>query len=250
MTKTGRIGRVTAVIDDGRTYVMFGSSEYPDKMFAHELEPVSDSCHFAKGDKVRATGKSLTFGDLVEGKIGKIDSLCTFNGVKCADVRWGSGRENVIPLIQLTKCDTCGSCQKLSSMNESLEYWRTACASARRDAAYWREELDKLQTEAMAECKTWQNLASIYYHQQVDACHKVPLGEVAKIYVQVTPEKLLLSHDACRVMTILSEGGEMSSPRIAGRLELPTWRVVDAIIELRDAGRIELLDGKYQIREE
>ena len=67
MTKTGRIGRVTGALDTGRIYVLFGSDEYPSRMFAGELEPVSDSCHFAKGDKVRATGKSI-YGANIEGK--------------------------------------------------------------------------------------------------------------------------------------------------------------------------------------
>jgi hypothetical protein len=193
MTKTGRIGRVTAACDDGRVYVLFGSSDYPENMQASDLEPVSDSCHFTIGDKVRATGKSLTFGDCVEGKIGEIASLCTFNGVKCADVRWGSGRENVIPLIQLTKCDPCVGCQKLDQtrlkafwegkaegehaadrklevMEQNRDAWKATAKQNCRNAFYWREELTKLQKEALAECK--------------------PLAEAVKIYIRVSPEEL------------------------------------------------------------
>lgn len=78
----------------------------------------------------------------------------------------------------------CTDCQKIASMNKCCEYWKSECETARRsrdeweatayqsgrNAAYWREELTKLQNDALAECK--------------------PLAEVAKIYIQVSPDEL------------------------------------------------------------
>lgn len=64
--------------------------------------------------------------------------------------------------------DPCSDCQK--KLDAAVEYWRAACEEARRNAAYWRDELEKLQKETLAECK--------------------PLGETAKIYIQVSPDEL------------------------------------------------------------
>lgn len=70
--------------------------------------------------------------------------------------------------------------RKLGSMNESLEYWQTACMSSRRDATYWREELEKMQNEALAESRKQPiNCAGDYDTK--------PVSEVAKIRIQISP---------------------------------------------------------------
>jgi hypothetical protein len=73
------------------------------------------------------------------------------------------------------------------------------------------------------------------------------LSEVAKCYKQVEPDELLLSQEARRVVEYLEASGPRTSQRMAGNLDLPTWQVLDAIIEARDAGRISLSGDEYSI---
>jgi hypothetical protein len=102
----------------------------------------------------------------VEGRICRIDRIDGAGSVCVVDeygnhlLRRASDVEPIAP-------DACESCQKL---NESIEYWQTACISARRDAAYWREELTKLQKDPLEDT--------------------APISEVAKIYIQISPAVL------------------------------------------------------------
>lgn len=149
------------------------------------------------GDYVRATGKSTTFEEDVNGKIGIIDSFMhDAGGDLCADIRWLCGSSNLVKVAQLTPL---------------------------------------AHGEAMA-------------HVINSQCK--PLGEVAKCYVQVEPEKLLLPQDARRVIEYLT----------ATDTPVDLWRIVDemgdmmtdtsildGLIEAREAGRIRLDGGKYSI---
>jgi hypothetical protein len=124
--------------------------------------------------------------------------------------------------------DPCEGCQKLASIDKCCEYWKAACEEARRNAAYWREELEKLQNEALAECK--------------------PLSEVAKCYMQVAPDKLLMSQEARRVVEYISaKGGSLDIDAICDGLKCCMDYLCDHLAEARDAGRISLVNGKYEI---
>jgi hypothetical protein len=188
--------------------------------------------------------------------------------------------------------DPCEGCQKLASIDKCCEYWKAACEEARRNATYWREELTKLQKEAL-ECKMLPStgmanvvcsgkrplsevakLREIVSHIPPCTQHGawcpdhmidwikarkheeeermaervlVPLHEVAKCYIRVAPEKPLMSQEARRVVEYLEASGPRTAQRMAGNLDLPTWRVLDAIIEAREAGRISLSGDEYSI---
>lgn len=60
--------------------------------------------------------------------------------------------------------------QLLAEFQESRDNWKATAQQYCCNAAYWRGELEKLQQEALAEYR--------------------PLGDVAKIYVQVSPAVL------------------------------------------------------------
>lgn len=60
-------------------------------------------CALHIGDHVLATGKSTTFEEDVNGKIGIIDSFMNdVSGDKCADIRWLCGSSNLVKVAQLT----------------------------------------------------------------------------------------------------------------------------------------------------
>ena len=84
--------------------------------------------------------------------------------------------------------DACESCQKLQGkldragaligsqmeeigkLSEARDHWVLDAIENRRNAAHWREELTKLQTEALADSRSF--------------------GEVAKIHIQISPAVL------------------------------------------------------------
>jgi hypothetical protein len=151
--------------------------------------------------------------------------------------------------------DPCEGCQKLSSMNESLEYWQTECVEARRNATYWREELTKLQKEALKSCDypephmagelkkfRWGFLPGGKWEEIR------PMPEVAKCYVQVAPEKPLMSQEARRAVEYISaKGGSLDIDAICDGLKCCMDYLCDHLAEARDAGRISLVNGKYEI---
>lgn len=155
--------------------------------------------------------------------------------------------------------DPCECCQKLFSMNESLEYWRKQYSSACRGATYWREELIKLQKEALYDRILPIHCGLTNDHACIDrekctkhpivgcAMYMRPLGEVAKCYKQVEPAELIMSDDTRIVCELLEGSGPMTSREIASRLIIRERCVLESIIEARDAGRISLVDGKYSI---
>ncbi|MFA7164642.1 MAG: hypothetical protein WC124_02185 [Desulfoplanes sp.] len=61
--------------------------------------------------------------------------------------------------------------EKCNALQKALDEMTCKSNAANRNARYWREELTKLQTEALE-------------------CDKVPLAEVAKIYIQISPAVL------------------------------------------------------------
>jgi hypothetical protein len=67
--------------------------------------------------------------------------------------------------------DMRAECDKqIAVMKQSRDVWRAHAQRHSRNAFYWREELTKLQKEALADSKS--------------------LGEVAKIYIQISPAVL------------------------------------------------------------
>ncbi len=90
--------------------------------------------------------------------------------------------------------DPCTDCQK--KLDAAVEYWKAACEEARdgrdrwkRSATYWRSELSKLQKEALSDSESVQCL-----RERVTALQNMidyePMSEVAKIYIQVSPDEL------------------------------------------------------------
>jgi hypothetical protein len=90
---------------------------------------------------------------------------------------------------------------------EQLGKARTEAATYKRNAAYWREELTNLQKEELEEGKERrQTIVEAYRAAKTEPIHPVirvterswpycnmdmvPLGEVAKIYIQISPSVL------------------------------------------------------------
>ena len=217
MTKTGRIGRVTAACDDGRVYVLFGSSDYPENMQASDLGPVSDPCTDCQklADSFQA-GKNLGFAE--------------------AELVHELEKSAAPKTIELQS-------KKITELQKERDNWEATAQQHCRNAAYWREELEKLQKEAL-ECKMLPiaGMASVIWSG------KRPLSEVAKCYIQVAPEKLLMSQEARRVVEYLDiRNGPMDIRGIFEDCDLGQGKLLDALAEARDAGKIRLVDGKYEI---
>ena len=119
--------------------------------------------------------------------------------------------------------DPCEGCQ----MQDDRDFWKTTALQYQEQAHYWMQE--------------W-----------VDREMK-PLAEVAKCYKQVGPEALLLSAEARRVVEYIdfTEGHTDSiyMSHIMDGLDrmMSETEILDAVIEARDAGKIQLIDGKYSI---
>lgn len=77
-----------------------------------------------------------------------------------------------------------------------------------------------------------------------------PLAEIAKCYVQVEPEKLLLTQDARRVIEYLTATDTpVNLWRIVDEMGdmMTDTSILDGLIEARGAGRVRLDEGKYSI---
>jgi hypothetical protein len=145
-TETGRIGQVTSAHEDGAVYVRFGS-DYPEPAQASVLEHFApDACESCKQivDSYQEGRRDEYREQREKIEAARLKAFWDGKAAGCKEAEAGQGK-----------------------LNEAIEYWQTACHSARRDAAYWHEELDKLQNDALAYCK--------------------PLAEVAKIYIQISP---------------------------------------------------------------
>jgi hypothetical protein len=89
-------------------------------------------------------------------------------------VDFGANNYHYVPFhaanVEPIAPEACESCQHIAILRKDRDNWKAIAEAAARNAKYWREELSKLQKEALAECK--------------------PLGEVAKIYIQISPSVL------------------------------------------------------------
>ena len=203
-------------------------------------------------------------GQKVRNQNGQDATIVNISDSGMAHVDFGSGCYHYVPIRAecLTPvgdpCQECemaatinSQCQKIAELQTALDVMTLKSNSANRNARYWREELTKLQEEALAERKSHINCAGDYDTKQ--------LSEVAKIYVTTRidasqmlagirkVQQKLLSDDARIVCELLEGSGPMTSLQIAGRLNLLERCILESIIEARDAGRITLVDGKYQI---
>jgi hypothetical protein len=199
MTKTGRIGQVTSAHEDGAVYVRFGSNDYPEPAQASDLEHFApEACELRVGDKVRVVGKVDSMWGWVDEMSDAIGKIYTVKEALGDRVRL-NGIGYQWPTGSIERVSACESCQKLQASvgrwEETADYYHTRLDESQkesrekiaelersrdsliknaamycRNAAYWREELDKLQKEALADCK--------------------PLDEVAKIYIQISPAVL------------------------------------------------------------
>jgi len=297
MTKTGRIGRVAGACDNGRVYVLFGSEKFPQDLSVCDIEPIA--CDLRVGDKVRGIGKSL-FGVDFQGKIGEVEATnyqasC---GTICTRVKWEDGAKcNLAPpgSIELVS-DACESCQKehRAELDQTRlkAFWEGKAAGCKesgeeiaelqverdawkRNAAYWRDGLDKLRKEALAESDNFDMLRAsgvpgwqIAEHRakpahlaiHIEDFRKKPLSEVGKFYVTYNVDasgliaaikktkQSLLSQEARRVVEyVASHDCPVRLPVIYEDMGLIMSAVLDALAEARDAGIIELVDGKYSI---
>jgi len=260
-TKSGHEGKIIGIWPDQVRIETCNGIHYATP---NCIEPVSDSC-FAVGDTVRVARKVDAPGvgwvsdmDCAIGKCFVVEKVSA-DGVFFEDSCWWW------PFAALDKIDdSCAACQKLertrlkafwegkascheqiAGLLSSRDYWQASCGSARRDAAYWHEELEKLQKEALAETQH-------FYCDDVVDCrilpfHLRPLSDVAKCYKQVAPEKLLMSQEARRVNHLLDTEGPNDYRSIAMTFGGDWGKTMDGIIELLDAGKIRLVNGKYEI---
>ena len=153
----------------------------------------------------------------------------------------------------LEKCDPRAGCQKLDQtrlkafregraaekeatgnaidvLRKDRDNWKATAQQHCRNATYWREGLEKLQKEALKEYATWQ------------------MSEIAKCYIRVAPERLLLSHEARRVVEYLDiRNGPIDLRGIFEDCDLGQGKLLDALAEAGDAGKIRLVGGKYEI---
>lgn len=185
-----------------------------------------------------------------DGRTGKIVSLFSDGEVR---VNFAPGRDSykLERASDLTPVsDPCTNCQKLEQvrlkvfwegqaaakadvgneldvLRKERDNWKADAEQYCRNATYWWEELEKLQKEALAE-RT-----------------ELPGGGMWRAITK--PDKLLMSQAARRVIEFLEASGPRTVQRIAGNLDLPTWQVLDAIIEAREAGRIRLVGEEYSV---
>jgi hypothetical protein len=159
-------------------------------------------------------------------------------------------------------------CKQIAELMQSRDAWKATAQQNCRNAFYWREELNKLQKEALAEGGLvdpghvfGDSKEHIHPAIHIEDFRKRPLAEVAKIYVMPSienqlaelakfswgPEKLPISDDAKIVCELLEGSGPMTSREIADRLYLLEMCVLENLIEAREAGVVQLVDGKYQI---
>lgn len=256
----GHVGRVVEISQNGQVHLDFGPNNFHyAPFFVGDLAPVSDPCQCAKGDKVRAIGPSLYNVGVVGKTFEVIDP--DYHSADDGQVVMVTGNYLIKP-ENLVKCDPCEGCQKLAEsyregrkdewrdnrqriaeLRRSRDEWEATAYRYCRNAAYWREELTKLQKEALAECDENHIHPAIH----IEDFRKRPLSEVAKCYIRVAPEKLLMSREARRIIEILRAWDCPASLRSLAEFVGSIPGVVDGLIEAREAGIVRLDDGKYSI---
>jgi len=170
--------------------------------------------------------------------------------------------------------------EEVGHLAEERDQWKATAQNNIRNATYWREELDKLQTEALADEKQdfWKNLAikngdmlaelleeekPIHPAIHIEDFRKKPLSEVGKFYVTCNVDasgflaaikktkRSLLSREARRVVEyITARDCPIDLHTICMDMDAEIDDLLDSLAEAREAGIIELVDGKYQMKEE
>jgi hypothetical protein len=170
---------------------------------ARDIEPIVPDA-FRVGDKVRVarkvTGPLGWVGEMTDA-IGKTYAVNRINSSDGSAHLDGSRFTWPRASLDLVSVDECESCQKLQGklnlagdmikeqkediriITMGRDAWKADACQENRNAAYWREELYKLQKEALADSKPPVNSAGDYGDRK-------PLGEVIKIYVQISPSVL------------------------------------------------------------
>lgn len=143
-------------------------------------------------------------------------------------------------------------CKQIAELQQERAQWKAFAHQGARNAAYWREELTKLQNEALAEFKPLKEVAGHFFDEirPFGPDEFKRLSEVAVCYKQVAPEKLLMSQEARRVVEYLTARSKHDW-YLKDILEcmdfMPGSDVMDGLIEAREAGVVQLMDGKYSI---
>jgi hypothetical protein len=190
------------------------------------------------------------------GRTGKIKEINRFGVVLELPIgeEYCAGFECIEPVSD--SCASCemapvitDQCKQIAELQKERDQWKALAAGYQRNAAYWHEELMKLQKEALAECKPLRVVGGHFFDEirpfGPDEFRR--LSEIAKCYKQVAPEKLLMSREARRVMYLLELEGPNDYRSIAATFGGDWSKTMDGIVELLDAGKIERVDGKYQI---
>lgn len=150
----GYDAKIVEIQKSGRVFVDFSPRGYNYMPFAaSELTPVSDPC--ADCQKLEAAKLKAFWEGQAAAKADVGNALDVLR----------KDRDNWKQLAE-TRCDNC---QRIIELRQDRDRWWHLSESYKRNATHWREELTKMQKEAL-ECN--------------------PLGEVAKIYIQVSPDEL------------------------------------------------------------
>lgn len=145
------------------------------------------------------------------GNMGQIGTITHGHKDGTFDVTWGNGHGNTMLPASIERVGPCESCEMAPVITN--------------------------------QCKQIAELQNALEGRQ-------PLREVAKCYIQVEPERLLLSQNARRIIEFLTA---MDTPvafyRIAEGLNgmISGTAIIDGLIEAREAGIVRLDDGKYSI---
>jgi len=132
------MGRVVSLFSDGEMRICFG--------------PGQDSYVLIRADRVEPIAPDACESKRLYDKINRQASEITRLVGRISDMR--------------AECE-----KEKEQLRRDRDHWWRLAEGYKRNAAYWREELDKLQKEALGDT--------------------APLSDAAKIYIQVSPERLV-----------------------------------------------------------
>lgn len=241
----GRTGKVTKIEREGGLELVGNGLSWNEHV--ENVEPVGE---FHVGDRVRQIGPSECGFVNNMGDVGTIAEIRPTGRCVC---RWDSGGANTMPPTSIERASACESCEmarvitsqckQIAALQKERDNWKEDADRYCRNADYWREELTKLQKEALSDRKEPVNCAG--------ECRDFEsLFEVAKCYKRVEPEELLLSQDAKRVVESLkSFGCPICMIDLIDYLDgiMLGSSVLDGLIEVREAGIVRLDEGKYSL---
>ena len=210
--QNGQDAIVVNVSNSGVVHVDFGTGCYHYVPFpASDLSLVSDPC---------------TSCEMAPAQCKQIADLMTARDQwRRIAVRQAAELTNVQAAYEEGKAEgERAADKKIAELERSVEAWTETAARHCRNEMYWREELEKLQKEALAEYR--------------------PLSEVAKCYTPTESDKLLMSQDASRVVEYLAAHGGWADISDLQDIGLSTRNLLRALLEARDVGRIRLADWK------